>query len=155
MRLAEVNGNREEINRQLLEQLSKHIEKFGMELINVELQKIEPDKSVQHSMNGIIISEQEKIAARNQADAREIEADGRRRATIKEASAEADAKIIIAEAEAEALRLKSEAANKYFEGNARQFGILQATQEIFRDKTKFVVPQGQSVLNLLGLNEAT
>ena len=65
-----------------------------MKVVNVELQAIEATDKVQTSMNDIIISNQEKIAASNRANAVENEADGKRRAQIKEASGEADAIIL-------------------------------------------------------------
>ena len=118
MTLTEANENRDEINKQIEEILDKETNSYGVEVLRVELQKIEPPMDVQDSMNKVVKAEQEKIAAMDLASAAEIKADGERRAEIKKAEGvrqayilkaqgEAQAKVALANAEAEKIKIEN------------------------------------------------
>ena len=57
---------------------------LGSEVVRVELKEIIPPKDVQETMNMVIKAENEKRSAIDFATAKETEADGLRRASIKE-----------------------------------------------------------------------
>jgi regulator of protease activity HflC (stomatin/prohibitin superfamily) len=85
MTLTEANENRDDINQRIEKVLDKETDSYGVEVLRVEIQKIEPPHDVQVSMNQVVKAEQEKIAAINFANATETRADGERRAEIKKA----------------------------------------------------------------------
>src|SRR3990167_8245427 len=118
MTLTDANEKRSEINANVEKILDKETASYGVEVLRVEIQKIDPPKDVQDSMNNIIKAEQQKIAAKNLAEAAEMEADGLRRASIKKAEGLKQAQILEAEGKADSIKLVNEAAEKYFKGNA-------------------------------------
>jgi regulator of protease activity HflC (stomatin/prohibitin superfamily) len=83
------------------------------------------------------------------ATARETEADGRKRATIKEAEGIAQGKVIVAEAEAERIKLVNESARKYFVGNAQLLRKLDVTEASLKDNAKIVLTEKGINTNLL------
>ena len=85
MTLTEANENRDQINDEVEKILSKEVAKWGIDVVRVELQRIEPPDDVQAAMNKVVKAENEKIAALDQATAIETKADGERRAEIKRA----------------------------------------------------------------------
>jgi len=160
MSLATANENRNKINSQMEKELDKQVTAWGIEIVRVELQKIEPPQDVQNAMNMVVKAENEKIAAKDLATATETKADGDRRAQIKqaeghakaiilEAHAEANAKIAIATADAEAIKLVNNSAEKHFKGNAQTLKKLQVAETSLKDSTKIVVPQGAELVNII------
>ena len=150
MTLKEANSERNKINKALLEQLSKETENWGIEIVRSELKEIQPPGEVQRTMNSVVIANNEKIAAEDFATATETKADGERRAEIKRAEGEKTARIYVAEGEAQAIKLVNEAANQYFTGNAQLLRKLQAVEVSLKGGTKIVVPEGQSLVNVIG-----
>src|SRR3989339_3912 len=118
--------------------------------INTELNKIDPPKDVQDTMNKIVKAENEKIAAIDYATAVETVADGEKRAAIKKAEGIKQANILKAEGEAEAIRLVNDAANKYFIGNAQLLKKLETVQNSLQNNTKVVVPGNAELVNVIG-----
>jgi regulator of protease activity HflC (stomatin/prohibitin superfamily) len=150
MTLKEANSERNKINKALLEQLSKETENWGIEIVRSELKEIQPPGDVQTTMNSVVIANNEKIAAEDFATATETKADGERRAVIKRADGERTAKILVAEGEAQAIRLVNEAASQYFTGNAQLLRKLQAVEVSLKNGAKFVLPEGQPLVNVIG-----
>ena len=112
-------------------------------------------------MNKVVIAENKRIAASDLATAVEMEADGARRSEIKkaegiarsvelQAAANAKAVKLKAEAEAAAIQMVNESAEKYFKGNAQRFRELEVTERALQNNTKYVIPQGTSLVNVLG-----
>ncbi|KKK80148.1 hypothetical protein LCGC14_2826380, partial [marine sediment metagenome] len=114
---------------------------YGVEILRVEIQRIEPPKDVQNSMNEVVKAEQEKIAALDLATATETKADGIKRAAIKEAEGIARGKIIVAEAEAKRIQLVNQAAHKYFIGNAQKLRQLDVTEVSLKDNSKVILTE--------------
>lgn len=150
MTLTDANEKRNDINEKVEAILDKETSSYGVEVLRVEIQKIEPPPDVQESMNKVVKAEQEKIAAMDTATATETKADGEKRAEIKKAegvkqglilSAEGKAAAIrtVAEADADKIRLVNEAAQKYFVGNAQILKKLETTESALKDNTKFLV----------------
>jgi len=141
MTLANANENRDEINQEVEKELDRQTDQWGIDIIRVELQKIEPPKDVQNAMNEVVKAENEKIAALDFATSVETKADGEKRAAIKSAEGIAKGKIIVAQAEATKIKLVHEAANKYFIANAQKLKQLEVTENSLKDNTKVVLTE--------------
>ncbi len=150
MTLADANENRGEINTEVMSELDKQTNDWGIDIIRVELQKIEPPEDVQVAMNMVVKAENEKIAAKDLATATETKADGERRAEIKVAQGFKQARILEAEGKAQAVELENTAADKFFVGNAQLLKKLELTADSLRDNTKIVVPTDSELVNVIG-----
>lgn len=139
MPFRDVNSKRKELNVKLQEVLEKETNNWGVEIVRVELMEINPPTDVQETMNKVIKAENEKDAAIDFATARETEADGIKRANIKEAEGIAQGRLIVADAKAKAIKLVNESAEKYFKGNAQQLKQLEVTETALKDNTKIVL----------------
>ncbi len=148
--LKSANSERDKINNSLLETLARETRNWGMEIVRTELKEIDPPKDVQETMNKVVKAENEKVAALDFANAMERQADGKKRAAIKEAEGIKQAKILAAEGEAEAIRLVNEAANAYFVGNAQLLRKLEALERSLSENAKIVVPTGTELVNVIG-----
>ncbi len=148
--LKSANSERDKINTSLLETLARETKNWGMEIVRTELKEIDPPKDVQETMNKVVKAENEKVAALDFANAMERQADGKKRAAIKEAEGIKQAKILAAEGEAEAIRLVNEAANTYFVGNAQLLRKLEALEKSLGQNAKIVVPTGTELVNVIG-----
>jgi regulator of protease activity HflC (stomatin/prohibitin superfamily) len=149
MTLTEANENRDKINQEVEKILDIEVSKWGIEVIRVELQRIEPPDDVQTAMNQVVKAENEKIAALDLATAIETQADGEKRAEIKKAEGIAAAIKLKAEADGEAIKIVNEAAEKYFVGNAQLLKKLETVSEALRDNSKIIVPSGSDLVNVI------
>jgi len=158
--LKDANSKRGELNGQLQTTMQHETRNWGIDIVRTELKEIMPPQDVQETMNKVVKAQNEKIAAVDFATATETQADGARRAKIKEAegyaqgiilkaNAEAEAKIAIARAEAEAIRLVSESADKHFVGNAQTWKQLLVAESTLRDNVKYYIPQGTSLVQVV------
>ncbi|OGC23286.1 hypothetical protein A2291_06450 [candidate division WOR-1 bacterium RIFOXYB2_FULL_42_35] len=150
MTLTEANENRDKINSEVEAILDKQTDPWGITVIRVELQRIEPPADVQAAMNMVVKAENEKIAALDIATALETKADGNRRAEIKKAEGQAQGIRLKATAEADAIKLVNEAAEKYFVGNAQLLKRLETVSESLKNNAKIVVPAGTELVNVIG-----
>jgi regulator of protease activity HflC (stomatin/prohibitin superfamily) len=148
--LKSANSERSRINDELGKVLKTETQSWGIEIVRTELKEIQPPPDVQETMNKVVKAENEKIAAVDFATARETEADGMRRAAIKQAEGVKQAKILEAEGQAEAIRLVNESAERYFVGNAQKLKALEVTQSSLMNNAKVVVPSGQQIVNVIG-----
>jgi len=150
MTLTEANENRDLINQEVEKILDREVSKWGITVVRVELQRIEPPPDVQTAMNMVVKAENEKIAALDLATAIETKADGERRAEIKKAEGIAQAIKLKAEADGEAIKIVNEAADKYFVGNAQLLKKLETVSEALRDNAKIIVPSDSDLVNVIG-----
>jgi regulator of protease activity HflC (stomatin/prohibitin superfamily) len=150
MTLTEANENRDQINHDVETTLDNEVSKWGIEVVRVELQRIEPPDDVQTAMNQVVKAENEKIAALDLATAIETQADGQRRAEIKKAEGIAAAIRLKAEADGEAIQIVNEAAEKYFVGNAQLLKRLDTVAEALKDNSKIIVPSDGELVNVIG-----
>ena len=141
MSLAECIQKRDKINKDVERVLDKETDSYGVSVLRVEVQRIEPPKDVQEAMNQVVKAEQEKIAAKDFATATETKADGKRRAAIKEAEGIGKGKKIVAEANAFKIKVENEAANKYFKGNAKELKKLEVTQNSLENNSKIILSE--------------
>ena len=149
MTLTEANENRDKINENVETILAKGVSKWGIDVVRVELQRIEPPDDVQDAMNQVVKAENEKIAALDLATAIETQADGERRAEIKKAEGIAAAIRLKAEADGEAIKIVNVAAEKYFVGNAQLLRKLETVSESLRDNAKIIVPSNSDLVNVI------
>jgi regulator of protease activity HflC (stomatin/prohibitin superfamily) len=149
MTLTEANENRDQINEEVEKILSKEVTKWGIDVVRVELQRIEPPDDVQDAMNQVVKAENEKIAALDLATAIETKADGERRAEIKKAEGIAAAIRLKADADGDAIKTVNVAAEKYFIGNAQLLKKLETVAEALKDNTKFIVPIDSDLVNVI------
>jgi len=149
MTLTEANENRDKINEEVEKILSIGVSKWGIEVVRVELQRIEPPPDVQDAMNQVVKAENEKIAALDLATAIETQADGERRAEIKKAEGIAAAIRLKADADGDAIKIVNEAAEEYFVGNAQLLKRLETVSEALRDNAKIIVPSGSDLVNVI------
>ena len=161
MTLKDANSERGIINTALYNNLAAETKSWGLEIVRTELKEINPPADVQETMNKVVKASNERVAAIDFATARETQADGERRAAIKvaegqkqseilKAEGQRQAQILVAEGEAQAIKLVNEAADKYFKGNAQLLRRLQAVEQSFTTNSKIVVPQGSSLVNVIG-----
>ena len=149
MTLTEANENRDKINVEVEKILSKEVTKWGIDVVRVELQRIEPPPDVQDAMNRVVKAENEKIAALDLATAIETQADGERRAEIKKAEGVAAAIRLKADADGDAIKIVNEAAEKHFIGNAQLLKKLETVSEALRDNAKIIVPSNSDLVNVI------
>jgi len=148
--LKSANSERNKINKELYDTLFSETKSWGIEIIRAELKQIEPPKDVQTTMNQVVKAENEKIAAIDFATAKETEADGQKRATIKHAEGVRTARILHAEGEAEAIKLVNESADQYFVGNAQLLKRLETLSNALEENTTIVVPSNCDLVNVIG-----
>lgn len=148
--LKSANSERSKINEGLHTILIKETSSWGIDIVRAELKQIDPPKDVQETMNKVVKAENEKIAAVDFATAAETVADGKKRASIKEAEGIKQARILSAEGEAEAIRLVNDAANKYFIGNAQLLKRLDTVQISLKENTKVVLSGNSELVNVIG-----
>jgi len=150
MTLTEANENRDQINEEVEKILSKEVTKWGIDVVRVELQRIEPPDDVQEAMNKVVKAENEKIAALDLATAIETKADGERRAEIKKAEGIAAAIRLKADADGDAIKTVNVAAEEYFIGNAQLLKKLETVAEALKNNSKIVVPADSDLVNVIG-----
>jgi len=150
MTLKTANSERNTINLNLAEALTKETGAWGIQIVRAELKEIQPPPDVQETMNKVVKALNEKTAAIDFATATETNADGQRRAAIKQAEGVKQATILEAQGKAEAIRLVNEAAKQYFTGSAITLRQLEVAENALANNTKIIVPAGQSVVNVIG-----
>jgi regulator of protease activity HflC (stomatin/prohibitin superfamily) len=104
----EVNSERQKLNELIFKELSAQADKWGVEVVRVELKEIFPPKDVQQTMNEIIKAENEKDKQEDLRKARVIEAEAKKQVTILEAEAKKQKDILDAEAEKVTQQTKAE-----------------------------------------------
>lgn len=137
MTLTDANEKRNEVNAEVEKVLTKETASYGVHILRVEIQRIEPPQDVQESMNKVVKAEQDKIAATDLATAKETEADGDRRAAIKRAEGSRQAAILEAEGKAQAFTL----VNKTFTGNSQILKKLEVTQKSLENNAKIILTE--------------
>ncbi len=159
MQFKEVNSQRAELNLRLAEQMEIETKTWGISVVRTELKEIIPPQDVQDTMNKVIKAENEKTAATDFATAVETQADGKKRAAIKEAegiakaielkaTAEKQATILRAEGDAKQIELVNESARTHFKDQAVELKKLETLQKTFKKNTKIVVSSDQPIMEL-------
>ena len=160
MTLTEANSKRDALNGILEKELDKQTDAWGIDVIRVELQRIEPPDDVQQAMNNVVIAERDKKAAVDFATATETKADGARRAEIKkaegtkqglilEAEGRAQAIIQVAKADAEKIQRVNTAIREYFKDEAQIYKKLETVENALKDGTKYVIDPNTEITNVI------
>ena len=160
MSLTDANEGRGEINEQLERELDKHTNAWGIEIVRVELQRIEPPANVQAAMNEVVEAENKKTSAVNFANAVETEADGKRRAAVKEADGRKQSTILQAEGEANAIKQVADARakeievvnqsiQKNFKAEAQDYKKLETTEIALQNGSKYVIDPNSNITNVM------
>ena len=160
MTLTEANSKRDTLNGILEVELDKQTDAWGIDVIRVELQRIEPPDDVQTAMNNVVIAERDKKAAIDFATAVETKADGERRAEIKkaegkkqglilEAEGQAQAIIQVAKADAEKIQKVNTAIREYFKDEAQIYKKLETVERALKDGTKYVIDPNTEITNVI------
>jgi regulator of protease activity HflC (stomatin/prohibitin superfamily) len=147
--LRDANSKRAGLNTSLKDTISAETSSWGIDVVRTEIAEIDAPADVQKAMNEIVKAESEKRAAIDFATAVETQADGKKRAAIKEAEGRAQAVTIEANAKADAITKVNTAVNETFKGPAVTFKQLEVGQEIFKNNSKIIVPQGTNVTTLV------
>ena len=146
---------RDSINASLRDVLDEATHGWGVKVTRVEVQKIDPPVEISEAMGLQMRAEREKRAAILQSEGVKqseiLEAEGARNAAILKAEGDAKARILRAQAEAEAIQKVAESANKYFDEKAQAYQRLQVSQTVLEKNTKFVIPTGSELVNVLNL----
>lgn len=154
MEFNRVNSERNELNEKLAKVMKVETANWGVEIVRVELKEIIPPKDVQDTMNKVLKAQNEKRAATDFATATETQADGAKRATIKEAEGIAKGRMIVADATAYKTKVENDAARKYFTGNAQKLKQLEVAQNSLQSNTKIVLgADSKGILKLFDINK--
>lgn len=136
---SEANSDRNKINTKLMEELKKEAYGWGIDIVRTELKEIDPPGDVQEAMNRVIKAENERIAAKDFATAKETEADGIRRSDIKVAEGKKQARILEAEGVARAIELENTAIRNHFKDEAVIFKKLDVAQRSLENNSKVLI----------------
>lgn len=147
-----VNSDRKVLNSEIFESIQNETLKWGISILKVELKEVVPPPDVQETMNQIIKASNAKSSAIDFATAKETEADGEKRASIKrsegikqsrilEAEGQATAITKVAEATAKQIELVNTAANTYFKENAVKLKQLEVTQASLQNNSKIIITE--------------
>lgn len=137
MTFTEANEERNKINADVEKILDKETDSYGVNVLRVEIQKIEAPKEVQDAMNEVVTAERKMISAKNFAKAKETEADGQRMADIKIAEGQKRASILKAEGKAKAFEL----IDKSFKGNAQIDKQLEVIRDSLKENSKVIITE--------------
>ena len=155
MSLDETLSNREMINARLLESLDRETNAWWVKVTRVEIKRLDPPHDIQDSMSKQMKAEREKRASILESEGYKqaliTRAEGEKQAKILQAESEkesqrlnaewqAQAEVAVAQARATAMQLESEAAQKYFLGQA----VAKEQLSVMRDalsggNTKYVL----------------
>ena len=158
MSLDETLTARDTINVALRTTLDEATDKWGVKVVRVEVQKIDPPGDIADAMSKQMKAEREKRATILSAEAYKekqiLEAEGDKQNAILMAEGDRESAILRAEGEAKAIEKVSRAAEEFFIGNAQILKQLEVTQASLQDNTKIVVSDQSKLVNILDmLNE--
>jgi len=155
MSLDETLTARDRINTSLRMTLDEATDKWGVKVVRVEVQKIDPPRDIADAMSKQMKAEREKRATILSAEAYKeqqiLEAEGDKQNAILTAEGDREAAILRAEGEAKAIEDVSKAAEEFFIGNAQILKQLEVTQASLQDNTKIVVSDQSKLINILDM----
>jgi len=143
--------SRDKINTELRKILDEATDKWGTKVNRIEVQKIDPPSDIQGAMHKQKTAEQERRQQRLLATGRKEAALQDKEGTILKAEGKAKAIELVATAQAQAVKVVSEAANKYFLENAQLNKKLDVIRDTFSQQTKIIVPSSADILSVIGL----
>jgi regulator of protease activity HflC (stomatin/prohibitin superfamily) len=148
---------RDTINANLRSVLDEATNTWGVKVTRVEVQKIDPPADITEAMSRQMKAERDKRAnileAEGVKQAQILQAEGVRQSDILRAEGDAQAKVLRATADAKAIELVSTAAEQFFRERAEVSKRLDVLHHVLADQTKFIVPAGSDLVNVLGLDD--
>src|SRR5215813_2745021 len=148
---------RDAINTNLRHVLDEATNNWGVKVTRVEVQKIDPPRDITEAMSRQMKAERDKRAAVLESEgvkqSQILQAEGVKQSEILKAEGDAQARITRANAEAEAIKLVSNAAETFFKDRAEIMRRLDVLQNVLAQQTKFIVPAGSDLVNVLGLED--
>jgi len=148
---------RDTINANLRAVLDEATNTWGVKVTRVEVQKIDPPVDITEAMSRQMKAERDKRAnileAEGLKQSQILQAEGVRQAEILRAEGDAQAKILRSTADAKAIELVSNAAEQYFKDRAEVSKKLDVLNTVLANQTKFIVPAGSNLVNVLGLDD--
>lgn len=148
---------RDTINANLRSVLDEATNTWGVKVTRVEVQKIDPPADITEAMSRQMKAERDKRAnileAEGVKQSQILQAEGVRQSEILRAEGDAQAKVLRATADAKAIELVSNAAEQFFKDRAEVSKKLDVLNTVLANQTKFIVPAGSDLVNVLGLDE--
>ena len=148
---------RDTINANLRAVLDEATNTWGVKVTRVEVQKIDPPADITEAMSRQMKAERDKRAnileAEGVKQAQILQSEGVRQSEILRAEGDAQARITRATAEAKAIEMVSNAAEQFFKERAEVSKRLDVLNTVLANQTKFIVPAGSDLVNVLGLDD--
>jgi len=148
---------RDTINANLRAVLDEATNTWGVKVTRVEVQKIDPPADITEAMSRQMKAERDKRAnileAEGVKQSQILQAEGVKQSEILKAEGDAQARVTRATAEAKAIEVVSNAAESYFKERAETSKRLDVLNNILAEQTKFIIPAGSDLVNVLGLDD--